>query len=97
MKKSVTQETNTRSFFSVPKDADGEPLSQCVRRAVDDYFSHLNGHDAEGLYTLVLREIEKPLLESVMEQTRGNQSRAAQVLGMSRSTLRKKLHEYSID
>ena len=89
--------TITASHFSVPKEADGEPLGQCVRRAVDNYFEHLNGHAAEGLYEMVIREVEKPLLESVMMQTGGNQSRAAQVLGMSRSTLRKKLQIHSIE
>ena len=94
---SATTDAIRSSTFSVPKEADGEPLSQCVRRAVDNYFEHLDGHDADGLYELVIREVEKPLLESVMMQTRGNQSRAAQVLGMSRSTLRKKLKIHSIE
>lgn len=96
MTNSIKQQARINAF-SVPSEASGEPLSKCVRRAVDNYFCHLNGHETEGLYEMVMREVEKPLLESVMQQARGNQSRAAQVLGMSRSTLRKKLKIHAID
>ena len=85
------------SSFSVPKDTSDAPLRDCVRRAVDSYFEQLDGHHADSLYELVLCEVELPLLQAVMSHTKGNQSRAAQVLGMSRSTLRKKLKHYAID
>jgi len=71
-------------------------LSDHVRQCVEDYFSHLNGHDSSGLYQLVLAEVERPLLETAMKHADFNQSKAAKVLGLSRSTLRKKLDQYGI-
>ena len=75
----------------------GEPLRDCVRKAMDKYFRDLDGEPPGGLYQLVLAEIEMPLLESVMKHARGNQSHAAEYLGISRSTLRKKLKLYQLD
>ncbi|NCF10852.1 MAG: DNA-binding transcriptional regulator Fis [Gammaproteobacteria bacterium] len=75
----------------------GEPLRECVRKAMDKYFRDLDGERPGGLYQLVLAEVERPLLESVMTHARGNQSHAAEFLGISRSTLRKKLKLYQID
>ena len=71
-------------------------LSDHVRQSVEDYFTHLNGHDSTGLYQLVLTEVEKPLLEMALKHSDFNQSKAAKVLGLSRSTLRKKLDLYGI-
>lgn len=71
-------------------------LSDHVRHCVEDYFAHLNGHDSSGLYGLVLAEVEKPLLETALKHSDFNQSKAAKVLGLSRSTLRKKLEHYNI-
>lgn len=71
-------------------------LSDHVRHCVEDYFAHLNGHDSSGLYSLVLAEVEKPLLETALKHSDFNQSKAAKVLGLSRSTLRKKLEHYNI-
>jgi Fis family transcriptional regulator len=84
------------STFIVPKEKSDEPLRECVREAVDDYFSHLNGHSPARLYELVIHEVEQPLLESVMRHAGSNQTRAAEILGISRSTLRKKLARYGI-
>jgi Fis family transcriptional regulator, factor for inversion stimulation protein len=71
-------------------------LSDHVRKCVEDYFAHLNGHDSSGLYQLVLNEVEKPLLETALKHADFNQTKAAKVLGLSRSTLRKKLEHYGI-
>lgn len=68
-----------------------DPLSDCVRAALRTYLANMGGHEVSGLYRLVLDQVEQPMLETVLEYTRGNQSVAAQMLGMSRSTLRKKL------
>ncbi|WKJ89442.1 helix-turn-helix domain-containing protein [Methylomonas montana] len=73
-----------------------QTLSDHVRDCVEDYFAHLNGHDSSGLYHLVLAEVEKPLLETTLKHCDYNQSKAAIILGLSRSTLRKKLEHYSI-
>ncbi len=74
----------------------GTTLSDHVRHSVEDYFAHLNGHDSSGLYNLVLAEVEKPLLETALKHSDHNQSKAAKILGLSRSTLRKKLELYGI-
>ena len=66
-------------------------LSDCVARAVRRYLADLDAHNPEGLYELVLGEVEKPLLREVLRWSEGNQSRAAQALGINRATLRKKL------
>lgn len=73
-----------------------KPLSSCVRISLEHYFRDLAGHAPDNLYQMVMNEVEKPLLESVMHFTRGNQTRAAEVLGINRSTLRKKLEQYGI-
>jgi Fis family transcriptional regulator len=81
----------------VAREAGREPLRDCVREAVEHYFAQMSDHDISGLYQMVISETEQPLLETVMLQTRGNQSKAAQILGISRSTLRKKLAQYDLD
>ena len=73
------------------------PLGKCVREALEDYFDHLDGHKATNLYTLVLEEIENPLFKAVMKHTKNNQSDAANILGMSRGTLRKKIKQYKLE
>ncbi len=73
------------------------PIRGCVKEALTAYFRQLNGHTCEGLYKLVLAEVEPPLLEAVMEYCGGNQTRAAQILGINRGTLRKKLQQYGLD
>jgi Fis family transcriptional regulator, factor for inversion stimulation protein len=72
------------------------PLSAHVKQTVGLYFSQLNGHDAVDLYAMVLSEVEKPLLQATLEHTGHNQTKAAKALGLSRSTLRKKLDQYGI-
>jgi Fis family transcriptional regulator len=67
------------------------PLREHAESALHAYFEKLNGHRPARLYDLVLREIEEPLFRAVMAYTDGNQSRAAEVLGINRGTLRTKL------
>ena len=73
------------------------PLRTCVEAALRCYFADLNGHKPSGLYQMVMSEVEKPLLETVMHHARGNQSQAAEMLGINRNTLRKKLKFHGID
>lgn len=72
------------------------PLRHLTAEALNRYFKDLNGHNPGDLYGLVLGEVEAPLFETVMEHTQGNQSRAAEILGINRATLRKKLKNYSL-
>ena len=72
-------------------------LRTSVQSALDIYFNDLNGHSPGNLYRLVMDEVEAPLLESVMRHTGGNQTRAAECLGINRATLRKKLKQYGLD
>ena len=74
-----------------------EPLRECVKDALVSYFATLDGHDCGGLYELVMREVEAPLLEAALEYVGGNQSKAAQMLGINRGTLRKKLRLHGLD
>lgn len=72
-------------------------LAESVTRAVRSYLDELKGHEPLELYQLVMEEIEVPLLKSVMEYCKYNQSRAAIMLGVSRGTLRTKLRKYFDD
>ena len=72
-------------------------LRDNVREAMERYFHDMDGHDPAGLYDLFMSEVEKPLFEVVMENTGGNISRAAQLLGLNRATLRSRLDKYGID
>ncbi len=79
---------------------DDEQLSQlynAVKHSIRRYLYELEGSEPHEMYAMVLRQIEQPLLEAVMEHTRGNQSRAAEYLGLNRGTLRKKLRLYDLD
>lgn len=73
-----------------------QPLHDSVRQALESYFIQLKGQPPTNLYEMVLAEVEVPLLEAVMDYTKGNQSRAAILLGISRGTLRKKLKIYGM-
>lgn len=72
-------------------------LCECMASSTRRYLADLNGTPCrEGLYARMLREVELPLLREVLEWSGGNQSRAAEVLGIHRATLRKKLRELGI-
>jgi len=72
-------------------------LADTVRAALGKYFEDLDGHAGNDLYRMVIDEVEKPLLDMVMQQMGGNQTHAAQILGITRSTLRKKLKRHQLD
>src|SRR5215204_526629 len=75
----------------------GEGLSAAVERHITDYFAaHRGALPAAGLYDRVLREIERPLIVATLGATRGNQIKAAHLLGLNRNTLRKKIRELDI-
>ena len=66
-------------------------VEECVRESLLRYFQDLGGETPDGMYDMLVRLVEKPLLEVVMRQADNNQSRAAEWLGLNRNTLRKKL------
>ena len=72
-------------------------LSLTVRKMMKQYFKDLDGEKPSGIYNMVVNCVEKPLLEVVMTHAQGNQTRAAELLGINRNTLRKKLQEHGID
>ena len=71
-------------------------IDECVRNSLESYFSDLSGTDPAGMYDMMIRVVEKPLLEVVMRHAEQNQSRAASWLGLNRNTLRKKLVEHKL-
>lgn len=74
----------------------GETLEQCVLRSLEQYFADLGGARPHALHTMVLAAVERPLLQFAMQKVDGNQSAAADLLGINRNTLRKKLQEYRL-
>ena len=71
-------------------------IEDCVRTSLEGYFKDLGGTEPDGMYNMMVRVIEKPLLEVVMQHAQQNQSRAAEWLGLNRNTLRKKLVEHKL-
>lgn len=72
------------------------PIAHAVSDSLGDYFRALNGHAPANLYDIILAQVEPPLLKATLAYCRGNQSKAADVLGLNRATLRKKLTQYKI-
>ena len=71
-------------------------IAECVRRALDRYFKDLDGEKPCAIYEMVLRNVERPMLEVVMREADGNQTVAADMLGINRNTLRRKLVEHKL-
>ena len=83
--------------LSVVQSTRTEPLRECVRSALRYYLINMEGQEVTGLFRMVLDEVERPLIETVLESAKNNQTVAAKMLGISRSTLRKKLTELKLD
>ena len=71
-------------------------LNHSTETALKKYFKTLNGHRPINLYKFVIKEVERPLMKEVMKYTENNQSEAAKILGINRTTLRNKLKQYKI-
>ncbi len=71
-------------------------IEETVRSSLEAYFRDLRGTEPDGLHDMMLRIVEKPLLEVVMAHADNNQSKAAEWLGLNRNTLRKKLLEHKL-
>ena len=84
----------------IEKEAGGslrqETLEQSVLRSLDRYFADLNGARPHALHELVMQAVERPLLKYAVDRCAGNQSAAADLLGINRNTLRRKLVDYGL-
>jgi Fis family transcriptional regulator, factor for inversion stimulation protein len=89
--------THTRPVARAEAAERENDLSSTVRKMMKQYFKDLDGEKASGIYNMVVNCVEKPLLEVVMNHAQGNQTRAAELLGINRNTLRKKLQEHGLD
>ncbi len=71
-------------------------LSSCVTKVVDNYFKDLNGHQASGLYRLIISQVEKPLFEGVLKHCDGNIGQVAKTLGLNRGTVLNRLKKHRL-
>lgn len=71
-------------------------IAACLRRSLNRYFKDLDGEQPQKIYDMVLSAVEKPLLVYILDHADGNQTRAADILGINRNTLRKKLREHGL-
>ncbi|MFT4519577.1 MAG: Fis family transcriptional regulator [Halioglobus sp.] len=88
-------ETTLDAIADAPSVPEGS-LREAVTTAVRHYLDELDGQLSTDVYQMVLTEIEAPLLEEIMTYTRNNQTKASQMLGLNRGTLRKKLKQYKL-
>ena len=77
-------------------NGEAKRLSVQVAKSMQKYFKELDGEKATNIYEMVLKEVEQPLLETVMKECKGNQTLASQILGLNRGTLRTKLKNYNL-
>ena len=71
-------------------------IDACVRESLEQYFKDLRGAEPNSMHEMVISAVEKPLLDVVMKQAAGNQSKAAEWLGLNRNTLRRKLLDHKL-
>jgi len=71
-------------------------IDACVRESLEQYFKDLRGVEPHSLHDMIIAAVEKPLLDVVMKQADGNQSKAAEWLGLNRNTLRRKLIDHKL-
>lgn len=71
-------------------------IEECLRDSLEVYFKDLRGAEPHSMYDMILKTVEKPLLDVVMQHADGNQSRAAEWLGINRNTLRRKLLDHKL-
>lgn len=89
---------NTTSNFIRPsiESMQQQTLRDSVQHSLGHYFKQLDGQPVTDVYQMVLAEIEAPLFETVMAYTKDNQTKASELLGLNRGTLRKKLKQYGL-
>jgi Fis family transcriptional regulator len=94
---SVSKKRKASKKSRTARQSKSKCLSDNVRDAMEKYFKDLDGHEPNNLHELVMSQVEKPLIESVIDNARGNISRAAQLLGLNRGTLRNRMQKYGLD
>jgi len=92
----VSQNTFASVSLREPDNARPKALKQCVEETMQQYFHQLDGQPVTNIYDMVLSEVEAPLLAVVMRVCQGNQCKAAEMMGLSRGTLRKKLQQHGM-
>lgn len=93
----MTSEALTVATVTAQDQITQKPLRDSVKTSIKNYLNQLDGKEVSELYELVLAEVEQPLLDTIMQYTRGNQTRAANMMGINRGTLRKKLKKYGLN
>ncbi|SFN39474.1 Fis family transcriptional regulator, factor for inversion stimulation protein [Formivibrio citricus] len=73
-----------------------DQIAEAINGALEQYFHDLDGETPSGVYDMVLARVEKPLLQAVLKRVDDNQTKAADMLGINRNTLRKKLQTYGL-
>ena len=96
IKKTSRKKTRRIASHPIAVGVRSKPLSSLTDECLNSYFENLNGHKPGDLYQLVIGEVERPLFRAVLTYTHGNQSEAAEILGINRGTLRKKLKTYKL-
>ena len=89
--------SSTAQVTDLRRERSRQSLRDTVTSSLHLYFNQLSGHEPEGLYKMFIEEVERPLLELVMQYCKGNQTKAAKYLGLNRGTLRKKLKIYGLN
>lgn len=84
------------SSFSLMTERRKKPLASAVHTALEVYLRDLDGNHPGNLYEVVMAEVERPLIEITLRHAGGNLTRAAEILGINRATLRKKLAQHSL-
>ena len=88
--------TNVIKLNAMKGESKRISLNESVKAAIAQYLNELDGEHPGNIYDLVMQQVEEPLLELVLEYVDGNQSKAAECLGINRGTLRKKLKTYEL-
>jgi len=88
--------SNVINLDNIRNDNQNNGLSATLRSALSQYLNDLDGENPGNIYELVIQQVEAPLLELIMSHVEGNQSKAAEYLGINRGTLRKKLKTYKL-
>ncbi len=88
--------SNVIKLHNTPNEEQNAGLNNIIRSSLSQFLNDLDGENPGNIYDLVMQQVEEPLLELIMQHVDGNQSKAAECLGINRGTLRKKLKTYKL-